>query len=221
MFGGPHLFGQGRGPIRSSRGGPWKDTTRFVLDQDAYETYQLEADGQGAEVGGTMSFDCSSLTMRPVATSIAHGEATSVDVPHGIIEFHVHHGHCRRKSEVCWFLVPSATDMVNIANDSTSGNWAHLIFSPEGTYVVRVGPELREKLRRGDAKGLLERLRADLEGRVKRFLDPSDPNTYDQFRDAWFVFVGQRGFDVDLFPRGVAPYVDLPTKLCRQAGLDV
>eukprot|EP00741_Cyanophora_paradoxa_P001490 tig00000492_g1442.t1 len=174
---------------------------------------QTELPAGAPEIGGILEPQCPPQIDQVgwmVPQNVTKGSSSSVEVPHGPIEFHVHHGNCDQK-ERCWFQQPSSADMFNIGLDSVNGNYAHLVFAPEGTYVVSARNKLRQQLEKGgpqEAQRLMTAIRDELEARVKRFLeDPS--TTYHSFRDSWFQAVG-RWFVVHMTEPDRPPFVDLP-----------
>jgi hypothetical protein len=69
--------------------------------------------------------------------SISKGNNDSVLTPLAVINFHTHPFSCYERENVKWGW-PSGEDMRECINFAKSGNLVHLVFSKEGTYVIKV-----------------------------------------------------------------------------------
>lgn len=202
---------------------------RVRLDSSLREQlrhYFATSEGR-AEFGGN-------LVVTPEGTlmvdpeSAGAGKRKSVTVPSGPIMFHTHPADCKpepvRGSGPCAIGVPSARDMSNIFLTAVAEIpevfRAHVVFSHDGWYVVRVPADARRALQASICqcdyganvdrmcKALVDRAGKDVYERLRRFevayntelSGAQDKAPYRDFVHDWLRMI--QGFEV----AGVVPF---------------
>ena len=87
------------------------------------------------ENGGNTRIDYKTRTISEGETS--KGEYNAIRMSRGVVDWHTHPRDCESSAK-CAVGVPSHIDLVNIALGSLFGTQAHILFSSEGTYVLRI-----------------------------------------------------------------------------------
>lgn len=175
------------------------------------------------EVGGDAIVDFESGLIAGNTTQ--RGGFDRVDLQRGLVDWHTHPATCRHDRggrKECTIGAPSPSDFANIVTGASRGTLAHLLFSREGTYMVRVADDERARLiaRPGDVAAAVRRAR----DRTKALFDAFDAQTnayeakhgkemtgevaqraYDRFRQSLFRLARELKFVVEFFPGAERP----------------
>eukprot|EP00899_Mesostigma_viride_P025128 jgi/Mesvir1/57/Mv18872-RA.1 len=169
----------------------------------------------GGEMGGTFTVDTTQRVLNSAKVTRI-GQANSVDIPHGVLEWHTHPSDCGMTE--CSLSSPSDTDVMVFLEDALTDNLGHMVFSLAGTFVVTFTPSLVQSLRdsgsRRERCEQIQRRFRDLQREFsRRFQHASteeEKNRHESWhRESWLKLARESGFVVDFFPFGVAPRVRL------------
>lgn len=160
------------------------------------------------ELGGTMDINLENGTL-DTSPFVAWGGANSVELPHGIFEFHTHPNSCEL-GKACSMEMPSADDMSIVIHDRMNGNISHMVFTRGCTYALSVSDALHQRLksldttRRGD---LCKKILSQFQRFQKRFDIAYEQNksVVYRMRPGWLRLARKHGFVVKTYPVGVPP----------------
>lgn len=126
-----------------------------------------------------------------------------IEIKRGIVDWHSHPRTCDTP-ERCAVGVPSHTDLCNIALGALYGTEAHILFSKEGTYVIRLSESTKQQLQNGkiDYNDFKVKIDRTLIAIHKSFANTRD--AYRVYRQKYIKHVRLLGFVVSFF-RGNAP----------------
>eukprot|EP00899_Mesostigma_viride_P011327 jgi/Mesvir1/20195/Mv13433-RA.1 len=167
------------------------------------------------EMGGTFTVDTTQRVLNSAKVTRI-GQANSVDIPHGVLEWHTHPSDCGMTE--CSLSSPSDTDVMVFLEDALTDNLGHMVFSLAGTFVVTFTPSLVQSLRdsgsRRERCEQIQRRFRDLQREFsRRFQHASteeEKNRHESWhRESWLKLARESGFVVDFFPFGVAPRMDV------------
>lgn len=135
-----------------------------------------------------------------------------VNLPYGEIQYHSHPGECLN-DEKCAIGIPSPVDMSGFVQEaSVRGTLAHLVYSKEGTYMIRIKPKVLAMLRKHPK--LRKEFRKRVIKKYERMHDvfaEGDEN-YTDYRRRWLAAVNNDGFSVKLFKGKRTPSTSIEWK---------
>jgi hypothetical protein len=120
--------------------------TLFKLDAKFHHEIRNIMRTVKKEHGGDTILDFDSGII--LKASVQTGEYDKVDLRRGVIDWHTHPGQCINSGKTCTIGLPSPADMGNVIAGIGYGTLAHMIFSREGTYVVKMIKSKRQRIMR-------------------------------------------------------------------------
>jgi hypothetical protein len=158
------------------------------------------------EHGGNLKVNYHTKQVKENTT--VHSKAfNQLEMPNGPFEWHSHPGKCHKGQ--CTLGLPSVMDLENIFELSFSRPILHLVYAKEGTYVIRVKPEILKDLEsKGDDAICAHKclLKETLMGLHKQYTQ-SKTKTYKEHRDLWLQKSNELGFFIELFEGDTPPLI--------------
>lgn len=118
---------------------------------------------------------------------------------------HSHPSKCRANE--CALGIPSPSDMKNVVVGSLFGSINHLVFSKEGTYVIRLQDDILATVKQSECytNAYLDFIQQHYDSLHRRFIRTKMP--YKQYVNEWLEHSTWLGFEVDFHPDGTRPEV--------------
>jgi len=120
------------------------------------------------------------------------GSFSSVDLPRGLIDWHTHPMTCKSQFN-CTMGLPSPEDMMHIILGSAVGNLAHLVYSSDGVYIIKVKDELRRVMNKSKSERIaavvkqqFERLFTEISNLIDIYPYGITRRIYNVWQDEWF-----------------------------------
>lgn len=168
---------------------------------------------RSVEFGGVFSLNPLSMEI-DIPKLSRWGEKSTVNIPHGILEFHTHPSSCTPQE--CYMDMPSLTDMTIITTDFMQGNVWHVVFGQLGTYCVKVGEKMQKHILRMDAfkrKSFVRRVLSRFDSFQKKMGNQTKVTVAKRFlfqkKKEWLHLARELGFVVKYYKRGIAPILHL------------
>ena len=140
------------------------------------------------------------------------GQFNNVNLPRGIVDWHTHPRTCRSPNN-CTLGLPSPADMMNILIGSSKGNLAHMVYSTEGVYLIRVKEYVKLSITsNGDLSRVSNRIRSTFDvlfNKIaiiskKRYPTGVPIKIYNRWQQEWFALAATN-FEVMLFDYDTCP----------------
>lgn len=206
-----------------------------VVERSTHETIMKHVhSADSREIGGPFTFvpnGQGGFTLRSQSANQKRESGYAViNIPRGVVEFHTHPSRCQASPDKsgdlqCAVALPSAADMVNVAVGYRDGVRAHLLYTSEGVYVIRIGDALAVAVSvdAEDATAMcrLQRMLCEMftqfEDNHRTFaekveLTRSEKSATAMFhvhQNEWMQLAGQLGFEVELLGADELPRLNL------------
>jgi hypothetical protein len=179
--------------------------SKFAIENNFHQKNR-KATYASFEHGGNVILDYDNYEILPGQKET--GGYNYVQMPRGIVDWHSHPRKCKNKN-MCAVGLPSPADMTNIVLGILHGSQAHLVYSAEGTYSVRLKPSLIKKIEFSPRKikAFCFYVNSALEDLHRKFVDTEQK--YAEYRNAWLKESKKLGFIVEFFPKDTKPVLFL------------
>lgn len=181
---------------------------RFFLKTSDFKKIKKNVHGTLHEYGGTFRINDSNKTM--ILGQVNNGSYDGIKFERGVVEFHTHPSTCKSNTE-CTIGLLSPEDLFNIAIGKKYGVQRHLVFSEFGTWSISLTTLAARSIFRTEqhTELYLTRLWTVFDELHRLFL--TKRVSMNKYKLAWITEAKRRGFDIQLFPSTMEPYVDIVT----------
>ena len=113
-------------------------TGKFRFDK-AFHSKNRAYTKQMVEFGGNSKLDYGAMLISQ--KEVTSGKYDRVKIPRGVIDWHSHPAKCAKST--CTIGLPSPADLCNIYDGALRDSEYHLVYSKEGTYVIRIADHFK------------------------------------------------------------------------------
>ncbi len=184
-------------------------TATFHFDEKVHKLRRQYVYNETVEYGGNSRINYDTKTIEPKDTNTSNQFAAST-ISDSRVDWHTHPAQCVKG--LCTLGIPSAVDLENIFVLSLEGPIAHLVYSKEGTYLIRLNRAFIKRFRddydHNEFCSYICQLRTTFGDLYENFLHSKNKN-YPSFRSNWLSAAQRLGFEIHFFQGDTVPDVQL------------